>query len=108
MQTLIELIGSNIITILGALITGVFSYIGIVLKNLYKKYIDNAIKRSVVESTVSYVEHIGASLTSSKKFQLAIEKSREWLSEKGLKVSDTELEILIESALMSLKQNMVK
>lgn len=104
MQSILEAIGNNLIAIIGSIITLVFSYIGMSLKNLYKNSVNDNTKKNIVQSTVNYVEQVGGLLTSSEKFNLAIEKATEWLNERGLKFSDTELEILIENAVKSLKQ----
>ena len=58
-----------------------------------------------MESTVKYVEQItkNVMVTNEDKLIKAKEKALEWLNSKGLKISDTELDILIESAVNGLK-----
>ena len=76
--------------------------IGIRIKNIYQQYICDNTKKEIIEKTVKYVEQIGKDLSCSEKKSRALEKSLEWLKEKKISVSDTELEILIESAVNCL------
>jgi len=48
----------------------------------------------------------GISITSENKKQKAKTKALEWLKEKKIKISNTELDILIESAVNSLKESL--
>ena len=85
-----------------AIITGVISYLGIRIKNLYQEYIQDKLKKEIVDKTVKYVEQTCKDVTCEEKKRKALEKSLEWMKEKKLNVSDTELEILIESAVNCL------
>ena len=87
---------SLIISVLATIITFISGYIG----NLYKNHINDRTKKQIVEDTVKYVEQItkDSNINSNEKFKQAEVKALEWLNEKGIKVSKTELEILIESA----------
>ncbi len=88
-----------------AIITGIISFIGLKLKKLYEEKINNETIKKIVTDTVKYVEQItkDISITSKNKKQKAKDKIIEWLNEKGLSVSDTQLDILIESAVNGLK-----
>lgn len=89
-----------IFEILMTMATAVASFIGITIKNAYIKYVDTKTKKEIVKSTVEYVEQVSSStgMSSENKFNKAKDKALEWLNEKGIKISDTELEVLIESA----------
>lgn len=93
-----EFIQTYLIEILAAIITAVASFVGVTIKNAYTKYIDTKTKKEIVKSTVEYVEQVFKEIHGQEKLDKAKEKSLEWLNEKGIKISDTELEILIESA----------
>lgn len=56
---------------------------------------------------MGYVEQVYKNnmVTNEVKFAKAKEKAVEWLTSKGLKISDTELEILVESAVNGLKKS---
>ncbi len=102
MSDIIGLISNNLIQIISTIITGVIGYLGIRLKNLCQEFIQEKIKRDIVEKTVKYVEQVGKNLNCSEKKEKALEKSLEWMKEKKISISDTELEILIESAVNCL------
>lgn len=96
---MVDFINNNsslILSILGTIITAIGGYVG----SLYKKYVNTKTKKQIVEDTVKYVEQItkNIAISSESKFKKAKEKTVEWLNEKGIKYSETEIEILIESA----------
>ena len=95
-----------IMPILGSIITAVASYIGVQIKKTYTKYMDTKTKKEIVDATVKYIEQIykGVMVSNEDKLSKAKEKALEWLNSKGLKISDTELDILIESAVNGLKK----
>lgn len=55
-----------------------------------------------VGMTVEYVEQIGINLEAEEKFKLAKSKIILWMHQKGMTVSDEELEILIEAFVHNL------
>lgn len=101
-----ELIQDNLMQILATIITAVASFIGMSIKKAYTKYVDTKTKKEIVDSTVKYIEQIykGVTISNEDKLSKAKEKALEWLNSKGLKISDTELDILIESAVNGLKK----
>lgn len=100
-----EILQNSMIEILGTILLGVASFIGLKLKKIYEEKINSNIKKKIVEDTVKYVEQVtkDISISSENKKQKAKDKILEWLNEKGIKSSDIELDILIESAVNSLK-----
>lgn len=103
---MMELIQDNLIQILATGITAVASFIGMSIKKAYTKYVDTKTKKEIVDLTVKYIEQIykGVMISNEDKLSKAKEKALEWLNSKGLKISDTELDILIESAVNGLKK----
>ena len=102
MSDILNTISNNFIEIISAIITGVIGYIGIRIKNLYQEYIQDKMKKEIVDKTVKYVEQTCSGETCDEKKKKAIEKSLEWMKEKKLDINDTELEILVESAVNCL------
>lgn len=104
-----EFFQSSLVEILITIITGVISFVGLRIKTIYENKINSDIVKKIVEDTVKYVEQItkDISISSENKKQKAKDKIFEWLDSKGLYVSNTELDILIESAVNSLKDVMV-
>ena len=99
-----ELLKPYLLEILVAIITGVASFVGIEVKKIYEKYINTKVKRDVVDSTVKYVEQVFKDIHGEEKLNKAKEKARQWLAEKGISISEVELEILIESAVNAFNQ----
>lgn len=104
MSDILSAISNNIAHIIGIIMTGIVSYIGFQAKNTYQSFIDDRIKKDIVDKTVKYVEQTGKGLTCDEKKQKALHKSLEWLEEKKISASDIELEILIESAVNCLDE----
>ena len=98
-----EFLQNYIFEILATIITGLASFIGVSIKNAYTKYINTKTKKEIVKNTVNYVEQVFKDIHGTEKLEKAKEKALEWLNEKGIKISETELEILIESAVNGLK-----
>ena len=107
-----ELYGDQIIDILlgllGTALTGLFTYIGIVIKNAYTKYINDKTKKDVVATVVQAVEQIYKDLHGDEKLNKAIEGASDMLAEKGITVSEIELRYLIESAVNGFNEGFKK
>ncbi len=101
MSSVLSAIEGNLIEIVGAIFTSVVTYIGLQLKKIYENYVNDKVKKEIATACVIYVEQLSDSLnltTSADKFSEAEQRSKEWLNAKGIKVSEAELEILIENA----------
>lgn len=109
MEMVLEIINNNLVEILGTVIVAVASWIGVQIKSAYTKYVDTKTKKEIVKSTVEYVEQVCKSLEvkpkAQEKFLKAKTKAQEWLESKGIEISDTEIEILIESAVNALNSS---
>ena len=88
-------------TLLYAVITAVAGYVGIFVKNLYKKYIDDKTKKDVANTVVQAVEQIYKDLHGEEKLNKALENASEMLAIKGIDISELELRMLIEAAVAS-------
>lgn len=85
-------------TILYAVITTIAGYIGILIKNLYQKYINDQTKKDVVKTVVQSIEQIYKDLHGEDKLNKALESASEMLAIKGIEISEFELRVLIEAA----------
>lgn len=103
---MIEMIQSNLVQILATIFTTVASVIGMTIKSAYTKYVNTKTKKEIVNSTVQYVEQVckSSGYCSEEKFLKAKNKALEWLTEKGIKISEIELEIMIESAVSQIRK----
>lgn len=95
-------------SILYTIITAIAGYIGIVLKNLCKRYVDDKVKKSVVETVVKGVEQIHQDLQGSEKLDIAIDNAIEMLANKGITVTELELRMLIEASVGEFNNNFSK
>lgn len=91
--------------ILYTLLTAVLSFVSLKIKSSYDKYINDGTKKMVVEETVKYVEQISKGLSSQMKYDKAKESIIDLLNDKGIQITELEIEILIESACNNLTKN---
>lgn len=84
--------------ILYTVIVGIAGYIGIVLKNLVTKYINDKTKQAVAKTSVQFVEQVYKDLHGEEKLTEALEAASQMLAEKGISVTELELRALIEAA----------
>lgn len=68
------------------------------IKALFKKYIDDKTASDVVKTCVKAVEQMYHDLHGEEKLGKCLESVSGVLSEKGISISDTEMKLLIESA----------
>ena len=108
MELLKNFISENGTEILGAIITAIAGYIGVVLKNLYTKYINDKTKQSVVKTCVQAIEQLYKDLHGEEKLNKVIESATDMLAEKGISITDLELRMLIESAVGEFNDNFNK
>lgn len=93
-----EFVANYGMEILYAIITAIAGYIGIVVKNLYQKYVNDNTKKAVVKTCVQAVEQIYTNLHGEEKYNKVVESASEMLTEKGITITDIELKMLIEAA----------
>ena len=86
-------------TIIKFLLTALATYLGVVAKNLYQKYLNDKTKREVASVCVKAVEQMYKDLHGKEKLEKALESASVMLSQKGITVSDSEMKTLIEAAL---------
>lgn len=84
--------------ILYTIITAIAGYIGIVIKNLVTKYINDKTKAAVAKTAVQFVEQVYKDLHGEEKLNEALLSAAEMLNEKGITVSELELRVLVEAA----------
>lgn len=84
--------------ILYAVLTFIGGYIGVVVKNLVTKYLNDKTKRDVAKTVVQFVEQVYKDLHGEDKFNTALSTASEMLAEKGITITDLEMRVLIEAA----------
>ena len=86
-------------TILYTVLTTFAGYLGIVVKQLYTKYINDKTKQSVAKTVVQAVEQIYTDLHGEEKLNKALSAASEIFAEKGIAITELEMRMLIEAAL---------
>ena len=97
-----------LLEIIVAILTGIASFIGVKVKKVYEEYVNTKTKKDIVDTTVKYVEQVYKDIHGEEKLNKAKEKAIEWLDEKGISISDTELEILIEASVNAFNNGLKK
>ena len=101
LKVFINQYGLEIVT---TIVTAIVGYIAVVAKNLAQKYINDKInfdinKKDVAKIVVSGIEQCYKALEGPQKLEKALEAASSMLAEKGIKVTEVELRMLLESAL---------
>lgn len=99
MVILNEFISTYGTTILYSILTAIAGYLGIVVKNLYQRYINDKTKQDVAKTCVQAVEQLYKDLHGDEKLQKALDAASEMLMVKGITITNIELRMLIEAAL---------
>ena len=86
----LELIGTLLVALAGAL--------GLIFKNLATKYLNDKTKQAIAKLVVQGVEQVYKDLHGEEKLNQALEMFSDLLAEKGIKCSELEMRILLESA----------
>ncbi len=94
----IEFINEYGTTIIYTLLTAFAGYIGLWIKSLYTKYINDKTKKDVVATCVKAVEQLYKDLHGEDKYNEVVESASEMLALKGITISDLEIKMLIEAA----------
>ena len=84
--------------ILYTIVMAVVGYVGIVLKNLYQKYVNDSTTKAVVKTCVQAVEQIYSDLHGEAKYNKCVEAMSQMLAEKGIVITELEIKMLIEAA----------
>lgn len=78
------------------------------LSSKYSKIANNELKKSVVADTVEYIEQVYADIHGKDKLNAAMKKAARVLNEKGIKITDSELNMLIESSVKRMNDGDLK
>lgn len=92
------------VTIVGSILTAIFGYIGIALKNIYTKYVNDDIKKKVVATCVKAVEQIYKDIHGNDKLNKCLDSVIVMLGEQGIKITSTEAKMLVECAVKEMNE----
>ena len=99
-----EFINEYGLQLIYAVITAIAGYIGIVVKNLVTKYINDKTKRAVAKSAVKFVEQVYKDIHGEEKLREALKAASDMLAEKGIAITDLELRVLVEAAVLEFNK----
>lgn len=97
-----------ILPAIASVIAVLFGVLGAKLKSVYDTKIKTDTAKIVVEDVVKFVQQVYKDLDGPEKLQKALTEASTILNEKGISISETELDMLIESAVYGLKQGITE
>ena len=103
-----EMFAAYVLPVIFAALTAVAGYIGTQIKMLYEKYVNNKVKQDVVRTCVKAAEQLYHDLGGPVKLEKAKEGVRQMLEEKGITISELEMNLLIESVVSEFNYGFAK
>lgn len=95
-------------TLIYTVLTAVLGFIGIAIKQILSKFSTDRTKESVVKTCVNAAEQLYKDLHGEEKLAKAKENIVEMLNEKGISISDIEMDMLIEAAVAEINKQLKK
>ena len=92
--------------IISTIVLAIMGFIGICVKNVIKKISDDKTKEQVCKTVVKAVEQMYSDLTGTEKYEKAVENITDMLTEKGISATELEVQMLIESCVKEMKENL--
>ena len=96
-MTIHEIVSAYLLPVIGAALAALAGFIGAQLKKIYQKHVDDKTKEAVVRTCVKAVEQLYHDLGGPEKMEKARAGIVQMLKEKGIAISELEMEMLIES-----------
>ena len=103
-----ELFVAYAVPVIMAAVTALAGFLGAQLKKLAQKYIDNKTKESVVRTCVKAAEQLYHDLSGPEKLLKAQEGVVQMLNEKGIPISELEMNLLIEAVVSEFNYGFAK
>ena len=103
-----EIFSSYLLPEIVALLTAVAGFIGTQLKSLYQKYVNDKTKEAVVRTCVKAAEQLYHDLSGPEKLAKAQEGVVQMLNEKGIPISELEMNLLIEAVVSEFNYGFAK
>ena len=103
-----EIFATYALPIIAAAVTALAGFLGSQLKGLYQKYINDKTKESVVRTCVKAVEQLYHDLGGPEKLEKAKEGIEDMLNEKGIPITELEMNLLIEAVVSEFNYGFAK
>lgn len=101
---MLELLQPYLMEIIVTILTAIATYIGAKIKKIYEEKVNDETKRKVVSTVVKAVEQLYKDLNGEEKLEKAKESIIEMLNEKGISITELEMNMLIEEVCNSFKK----
>ena len=95
-----------LLPILATFLTAVFTYLGNKIRTSQQQKANQQVTEQVIQNVVKYVEQVYVDIKGPEKLQKAIEQASTILQEKGIKITEAEIYMLIESAVYGLNEGL--
>lgn len=97
MKIFTEFINEYGMTIIYAILTAIAGFIASQIKKIYQEKVDTATKQKIVETCVKAVEQIYQGVSGAEKLERAKTNIITMLNERGLNITELELDMMIEA-----------
>lgn len=95
-------------TLIYTVVSAALGFIGIAIKNILERFVNDKRKQKIVETCVNAAEQIYKELKGKEKLEKVKENIVAMLNEKGLTISELEMDMLIESAVAEMNKQLKK
>ena len=103
---IVEFINQYGYDLLYAIVVAIGGFIGLCLKNLLTRLLNDKTKRDVAKKAVRYVEQVCKELHGDDKLNEALKATSQLLAEKGISITDLELRVLVEAAVNEMNKGL--
>ena len=83
-------------------------WLGVQVKNLYKKYVTTEVKQAVCRTCVRFVEQVYTDLHGREKLRKAMERATRILATYDIHITEDELEAMLEAAVNEFNKSFAK
>lgn len=98
MELLLMLINEYGFVVLFVVLTTLFGCFGIIAKKYFDKWFNTKEKKEIAREVVQFTEQVYKTLHGEEKLHKAMESMSKVLAEKGIRISDFEMEVLLEAS----------
>jgi uncharacterized membrane-anchored protein YjiN (DUF445 family) len=95
-------------TLIYTVVTAILGFVGIAIKTLLERFVNDKRKQKIVETCVKAAEQIYKELKGKEKLEKVKENIVAMLNEKGLTISELEMDMLIEAAVAEMNKQIKK
>lgn len=99
-----EFINDYGLAIISTILTAIFGFLGAKIKRYLDEKENARIVQHVVKTTVLAVEQMYQGLKGTEKYELALRNISEQLEQKGISVTELEIQMLIESCVSEFNE----